>query len=166
MIFVSRPLEEIEGLVSVQSVPISDFEPKDTPPPPLPSLIPGKPLGWFRTHQELWERRDLQLVGVLALREIILALERQRMKFKENENELELTAGSVCRQNCFTVEVNTFEITPKTITYACAVRSLFNCDFVGTLLQSFKYGIGTKVLRSIQHVFPPSPSVVQCFHCS
>lgn len=53
----------------------------------------------------MWERRDLQLIGVLALREIILALERERSSFGKDGREQELTAGSVCRRNCFTVKV-------------------------------------------------------------
>lgn len=53
----------------------------------------------------MWERRDLKLVGVLALREIILALDRERANFSEAEVKPEITAGSVCRQNCFTVKV-------------------------------------------------------------
>lgn len=53
----------------------------------------------------MWERRDLQLIGVLALREIILALERERSSFGSDDREQELTAGSVCRRNCFTVKV-------------------------------------------------------------
>lgn len=57
------------------------------------------------SEQDMWERRDLKLVGVLALREIILALDRERAKFSEAEVEPEMTAGSVCRQNCFTVKV-------------------------------------------------------------
>lgn len=60
--------------------------------------------------QDMWERRDLKLVGVLALREIILALDRERASFSEanraNGNvKPELTAGSVCRQDCVTVKV-------------------------------------------------------------
>ena len=53
----------------------------------------------------MWERRDLQLIGVLALREIILALERERSNFGRDDSEQELTAGNVCRRNCFTVKV-------------------------------------------------------------
>lgn len=55
----------------------------------------------------MWERRDLHLIGVLALREIILALERERMSSTVDGAKSELTAGSVCRQNCFTVKVRT-----------------------------------------------------------
>lgn len=56
-------------------------------------------------YQDMWERRDLKLIGVLALREIILALDRERLNFSAAEVEPEMTAGSVCRQNCFTVKV-------------------------------------------------------------
>lgn len=57
-------------------------------------------------RQDMWERRDLQLIGVLALREIILALERERSNFGRDDREQELTAGGVCRRNCFTVKVS------------------------------------------------------------
>lgn len=58
----------------------------------------------------MWERRDLKLVGVLALREIILALDREKATFSEadraeDEAKPELTAGGVCRQNCVTIKV-------------------------------------------------------------
>lgn len=53
----------------------------------------------------MWERRDLQLIGVLALREIILGLEREGMGSAGDEAKPAPTAGSVCRQNCFTVKV-------------------------------------------------------------
>ncbi len=66
----------------------------------------------------MWERRDLNLIGVLALREIILALDREKARFSEAdgangvngraaaaEDRPELTAGSVCRRDCFTVKV-------------------------------------------------------------
>jgi len=73
----------------------------------------------------MWERRDLNLIGVLALREIILALDREKARFSEAdwpnglngvnggdgraaaaEDRPELTAGSVCRRDCFTVKVS------------------------------------------------------------
>lgn len=60
----------------------------------------------------MWERRDLQLIGVLALREIILALERERLDFGRDGAEQELTTGSVCRRNCFTVKVILPDVDP------------------------------------------------------
>lgn len=83
------------------------------PPPSLPYLHDDRPPPtasptWHDTTmvmQDLWERRDMKLVGVLALREIILALDRERASFSEGEVRPELTAGTVCRQNCFTVKV-------------------------------------------------------------
>lgn len=62
--------------------------------------------------QDLWERRDMKLVGVLALREIVLALDRERASFSEDEVRPELTAGTVCRQNCFTVKVRELDKRP------------------------------------------------------
>ena len=57
----------------------------------------------------MWERRDLKLVGVLALREIILALDRERASLEadraKGKVKPELTAGNVCRQDCVTVKV-------------------------------------------------------------
>lgn len=56
----------------------------------------------------MWERRDLQLIGVLALREITLALEREGGSVSGSGSKSELTAGSVCRKNCFTAKVGNF----------------------------------------------------------
>ncbi|CAM9567240.1 unnamed protein product [Ectocarpus fasciculatus] len=74
--------------------------------------------------EDLWERRDMKLVGVLALREIILALDRERASFSENEVRPELTAGSVCRQNCFTVKASMDIASAKKIMTLKAIRYL------------------------------------------
>ncbi|CAM9946504.1 unnamed protein product [Ectocarpus sp. 6 AP-2014] len=74
--------------------------------------------------EDLWERRDMKLVGVLALREIILALDRERASFSEDEVRQELTAGTVCRQNCFTVKASMDIASAKKIMTLKAIRYL------------------------------------------
>ena len=60
-----------------------------------------------RTCQELWEKRDLNLVGVLALREILAALEQERSSSAGVKTGPEkMTVGGVCRHDCFTVKVS------------------------------------------------------------
>lgn len=56
--------------------------------------------------KELWGRKDLHLVGVLALREISLAMERGKREGGDGVPIVEdLTAGGICRKDFFAVKV-------------------------------------------------------------
>ncbi|CAM9413238.1 unnamed protein product [Scytosiphon promiscuus] len=88
----------------------------------------GDATGWHAQTvlaEDMWERRDMKLVGVLALREINLALDRERANFYgDDDGRPELTAGSVCRQNCFTVKTSTDIASAKRLMNLKAVRYL------------------------------------------
>lgn len=59
--------------------------------------------------QELWGRRDLHLVGVLALRDITLVTERERNRLETEGHVVnDLSAGGICRRKCFTVKVKIY----------------------------------------------------------